>query len=61
MAKVRISDMVVTPYASGLGCLNNDDLYITYQIVAQFANIRWGKSLYKKSFMHMNVFVFKLM
>ena len=41
--------------------MNNGDLYITYQIVAQFTNMRWGKSLYKKCFMHMNVFVFKLM
>ena len=36
-------------------------MYITFQIVTQFTNMRWGKSLYKKWFMHMNVFFFKLM
>ena len=33
MSKVRVSDVVVTPYASGLGCLNNDDLYIGTTII----------------------------
>ena len=33
MAKVRISDIVATPYASGLGCLNNDDLYIGTTVI----------------------------
>ena len=28
MSKVRVENIVATPYASGLGCLNNDDLYI---------------------------------
>ena len=33
MAKVRVSDIVATPYASGLGCLNNDDLYIGTTVI----------------------------
>ena len=28
MSKVIVNDIVATPYAAGLGCLNNDDLYI---------------------------------
>ena len=52
-----ISNYNITKYCQ----LSNDDFYITYQIVTQFTNMRWGKSLYKKWFMHMNVFFFKLM
>tara|TARA_Y100000590_G_scaffold420683_1_gene523633 strand:- start:9147 stop:10361 length:1215 start_codon:yes stop_codon:yes gene_type:complete len=33
MSKIKISDLVVTPYASGLGCLNKDDFYIGTTII----------------------------
>jgi cell division protein FtsA len=33
MAKARVSDIVVTPYASCLGCLNSDDVYIGTTVI----------------------------
>ena len=33
MSKVRISDIVATPFASGLGCLNKDDFYIGTTVI----------------------------
>ena len=55
MAKVRISDMVVTPYASGLGCLNNDDLYIGTTVIDIGAGCTSIATFYKNKLIYVGI------
>jgi len=52
MSKVRISDIVATPYASGLGCLNDDDLYIGTTIIDIGAGCSSIATFYKKKLVY---------
>ena len=55
MAKVRFSDMVVTPYASGLGCLNNDDLYIGTTVIDIGAGCTSIATFYKNKLIYVGI------
>ena len=55
MAKVRISDIVVTPYASGLGCLNNDDLYIGTTVIDIGAGCTSIATFYKNKLIYVGI------
>ena len=55
MAKVRISDIVATPYASGLGSLNNDDLYIGTTVIDIGAGCTSIATFYKNKLNYVGV------
>ena len=55
MAKVRISDLVATPYASGLGSLNNDDLYIGTTVIDIGAGCTSIATFYKNKLAYVGV------
>ena len=55
MAKVRIRDIVVTPYASGLGCLNNDDLYIGTTVIDIGAGCTSIATFYKNKLIYVGI------
>ena len=55
MAKVRISDIVATPYASGLGSLNNDDLYIGTTVIDIGAGCTSIATFYKNKLIYVGV------
>ena len=55
MAKVRIRDIVVTPYASGLGCLNNDDLYIGTTVIDIGAGCTSIATFYKNKLLYVGI------
>ena len=55
MAKVRVSDIVATPYASGLGCLNNDDLYIGTTVIDIGAGCSSIATFYKNKLVYAGI------
>ena len=55
MAKVRVSDIVATPYASGLGCLNNDDLYIGTTVIDVGAGCSSIGTFYKNKLVYAGI------
>ncbi len=55
MAKVRIRDIVVTPYASGLGSLNNDDLYIGTTVIDIGAGCTSIATFYKNKLIYVGI------
>ena len=55
MAKVRVSDLVATPYASGLGCLNNDDLYIGTTVIDVGAGCSSIGTFYKNKLVYAGI------
>ena len=54
MAKVRVVDIVVTPYASGLGCLNNDDFYIGTTVIDIGAGCTSIATFYKNKLIYVS-------
>lgn len=55
MAKVRVNDIIVTPYASGLGCLNNDDLYIGTTVIDIGAGCSSIATFYKNKLVYAGI------
>ena len=55
ITKVKVSDIVVTPYASGLGCLNNDDLYIGTTVIDIGAGCSSIATFYKNKLVYAGI------
>ncbi len=55
MAKARVSDIVATPYASGLGCLNRDDVYIGTTVIDIGAGCSSIGTFYKNKLVYAGV------
>tara|TARA_B100002003_G_C14099821_1_gene528940 strand:+ start:351 stop:1571 length:1221 start_codon:yes stop_codon:yes gene_type:complete len=55
ISKVRISNIVATPYASGLGCLNNDDLYIGTTVIDIGAGCSSIATFYKNKLVYAGI------
>ena len=55
MAKVRVGDIVATPYAAGLGCLNNDDLYIGTTVIDIGAGCSSIATFYKNKLVYVGM------
>ena len=55
MSQVRISNIVATPYASGLGCLNNDDFYIGTTVVDIGAGCTSIATFYKNKLVYTGI------
>ena len=55
ISKVRVSDIVVTPYASGLACLNNDDLYIGTTVIDIGAGCSSIATFYKNKLVYTGI------
>ena len=55
MSKVRISDIVATPFASGLGCLNKDDFYIGTTVIDIGAGCSSIATFYKNKLVYAGI------
>ncbi|PPR38458.1 MAG: Cell division protein FtsA [Alphaproteobacteria bacterium MarineAlpha6_Bin4] len=55
LSKIRVSDIVITPYASGLGCLNKDDLYIGTTVIDIGAGCTSIATFYKNKLVYANI------